>query len=80
MLQSATPIIRRQADAFDNKLKKLGIRYEYAVQYIDSSPEWQMMEGMLASMAAYYSRNIAKETKKGLHYTQRSTFWQEQYL
>ena len=26
-----------------------------------------MMEGVLVSMAAYYSRNLAKETKKGLN-------------
>ena len=50
-----------------DKLEKLGIRYEYAVQHIDSSPEGQMMEGVLVSMAAYYSRNLAKETKKGLN-------------
>ena len=52
---------------FKDKLERLGIRYEYAVQSIDSSPEGQMMEGMLVSMAAYYSRNLAKETKKGLN-------------
>lgn len=50
-----------------DKLEKLGIRYEYAVQHIDASPEGQMMEGVLVSMAAYYSRNLSKETKKGLN-------------
>ena len=52
---------------FKDKLEKLGIRYEYAVQHIDASPEGQMMEGVLVSMAAYYSRNLSKETKKGLN-------------
>ena len=53
---------------FKDKLEKLGIRYEYAAQPIDAmSPEGQMMEGMLVSMAAYYSRNLAKETKKGMN-------------
>lgn len=48
---------------FKDKLERLGIRYEYAAQPIDAlSPEGQMMEGMLVSMAAYYSRNLAKET------------------
>lgn len=50
-----------------DKLEKLGIRYEYAVQHIDASPEGQMMEGVFVSMAAYYSRNLSKETKKGLN-------------
>lgn len=53
---------------FKDKLEKLGIRYEYAAQHIDAlSPEGQMMETMMVGMAAYYSRNLAKETKKGLN-------------
>lgn len=52
---------------FQHKLQKLGIDYEYAVQPIDSTPEGRMMEAMLVGMAAYYSRNLAKETKKGLN-------------
>ena len=52
---------------FANNLEQLGIRYEYAVQPIDNSPEGKMMESVLVGMAAYYSRNLAKETKKGLN-------------
>ena len=52
---------------FANNLEKLGIGYEYAVQPIDDSPEGKMMESMLVGMAAYYSRNLSKETKKGLN-------------
>ena len=53
---------------FKDKLEKLGIRYEYAAQHIDAlSPEGQMMETIMVGMAAYYSRNLAKETKKGLN-------------
>ena len=48
-------------------LVKNNVRYEYAVQNIDGSPEGQMMENMLVGFAAYYSRNLAKETKKGLN-------------
>ena len=60
---------RNEVDYYITKAKflKLGIRYEYAVQSIDDSPEGQMMEGMLVAIAAYYSRNLAKETKKGLN-------------
>lgn len=53
---------------FKNKLEKLGIRYEYAAQPIDiDSPEGQVMETVMVGMAAYYSRNLAKETKKGMN-------------
>lgn len=52
---------------FANNLERLGIGYEYAVQPIDDSPEGKMMESMLVGMAAYYSRNLSKETKKGLN-------------
>ena len=53
---------------FKDKLERLGIRYEYAAQPIDALlPEGQMMETMMVGMAAYYSRNLAKETKKGLN-------------
>ena len=57
---------RNEVDYYITKAKflNLGIHYEYAVQSIDSSPEGQMMEGMLVAIAAYYSRNLAKETKK----------------
>lgn len=48
-------------------LTRLGIEYEYAVQPIDNSPEGKMTEAMLVAMAAYYSRNLGKETKKGLN-------------
>lgn len=52
---------------FKHTLSTLGIGYEYAAQNIDFSPEGQMMESMLVGFAAYYSRNLAKETKKGLN-------------
>lgn len=52
---------------FKHTLSTLGIGHEYAAQNIDFSPEGQMMESMLVGFAAYYSRNLAKETKKGLN-------------
>ena len=60
---------RNELDYYQTKdmLIKNNVRYEYAVQNIDSSPEGQMMENMLVGFAAYYSRNLAKETKKGLN-------------
>lgn len=53
--------------SFKHTLSQLGIGYEYAAQNIDFTPEGQMMENMLVGFAAYYSRNLAKETKKGLN-------------
>lgn len=53
---------------FKDKLERLGIRYEYAAQSIDTnSPEGQVMETVMVGISAYYSRNIAKEAKKGLN-------------
>lgn len=54
-----------QADAFDSKFEKLGIKYEYAAQPIYAlSPKGQMMETMMVGMAAYYSRNLAKKLRR----------------
>ena len=57
---------RNELDYYLTKdmLVKNNVRYEYAVQNIDGSPEGQMMENMLVGFAAYYSRNLSKETKK----------------
>lgn len=50
-----------------HKLEEAGVKYAYSRQDIDStSPEGQMMESMLVGMAAYYSRNLSNEIKKGL--------------
>ena len=48
------------------QLKDLNVSLEYVTQNIDSSPEGTMMESMLVGMAAYYSRNLSVEVKKGL--------------
>ena len=53
--------------SFQHTLAQLGISYEYAAQPLDSSPEGRMMENVLVGMVAYYSRNLAKETKKGMN-------------
>lgn len=59
---------RNEYDYYYHKaqLKKLGISIEYVAQNIDDSPEGAMMETMLVGMAAYYSRNLAKEVMKGM--------------
>lgn len=60
---------RNEFDYYNTKreLEEAGVRYEYSKQEIDSStPEGQMMESVMVGMAAYYSRNLASEIKKGL--------------
>lgn len=59
---------RNEYDYYFHKaqLKKLGVNIEYVTQNIDDSPEGAMMETMLVGMAAYYSRNLAKEVMKGM--------------
>lgn len=38
-----------------------------ATENIDATPAGQLMHGMLATFAEYYSNNLANEVKKGLH-------------
>ena len=61
---------RNEYDYYFNKMKLLrwGVTIEYAGQSIDmDTPEGQLMENNLVGMAAYFSRNLAKEVKKGQH-------------
>lgn len=48
------------------RLTKYGVKLEYSAQSIDSTPEGILMESMLVGFAAYYSRNLAKEVRKGM--------------
>ena len=68
---------RNEFDYYYHKtqLKKYNIRYEYVAQNIDDSPEGQMMEGIMVSFAAYYSRNLAGEVKKGHRENAHQHLW-----
>ena len=62
---------RNSRDEYDyyfykGQLKNAGVTFEYAAQSIDDSPEGQLMEAFLVGMAAYYSRNLAREVQKGM--------------
>ena len=76
---------RNEFDYFSNKdkLNRSGIDVHFAAQGFDSStPEGALMESTLAGLAAYYSRNLAKEVKKGLRenaYQGKSTGGQPLY-
>jgi len=50
---------------FKNEILSLGKQYAYAGQSLDASPEGQLMENNLVGFAAYFSRNLSKEVKKG---------------
>lgn len=59
---------RNEYDYYTNKadLERCGVRVEYAGQSFDSNtPEGKLMENQLVGLAAYYSRNLANEVKKG---------------
>ncbi len=45
----------------DNNVKVLSV-----LEHLDDSPESVIMEGLLEAMAEYYSKNLAREVKKGL--------------
>ena len=48
-------------------LARLGVEYAYAQQEISNTPEGKFSEAMLVAQAAYFSRNLALEVKKGLN-------------
>ncbi len=60
---------RNEYDYYFHKmqLNRAGVTIEYAGQAFDiQTPEGQLMENQLVGMAAYFSRNLSKEVKKGL--------------
>ncbi len=60
---------------FKAALLALGLTYEYVAQPIDATPEGQFMEAIMVGQAAYYSRNLSKETKlKALPFAHKSSF------
>lgn len=51
---------------YKRKLKENGVRLVSALEPIDDSPESIILESVLEGMAEYYSKNLARETMKGL--------------
>lgn len=58
---------RFDSATYKARLKKHGVRVISATENISDSPEGIMMEGMLESMAEYYSANLAQNVRRGLH-------------
>jgi DNA invertase Pin-like site-specific DNA recombinase len=48
------------------RLVGMGIKLVSATENIDDTPAGQLMHGMLATFAEYYSNNLATEIVKGL--------------
>lgn len=51
---------------YKRKLKQFGIRLISVMERLDDSPESVILESVLEGFAEYYSKNLARETMKGL--------------
>lgn len=51
---------------FKRKLKQCGVRLISVTEQLDDSPESLILESVIEGMAEYYSKNLARETMKGL--------------
>jgi site-specific DNA recombinase len=56
-------------------LRKGGIRLIFATEAIDSSPEGQMMEGVLSTIAEFYSAQNARRVKLNMQKKVRDGWW-----
>lgn len=54
---------------YRKKLKDANARLVSILEPLDDSPESIILESVLEGMAEYYSRNLAREVKKGMHET-----------
>ena len=60
---------RYDSAIYKKRLKKNNVKLCSVLERIDDSPESIMMESVLEGMAEYYSRNLARETMKGMKET-----------
>lgn len=60
---------RYDSAVYKRKLQKNGVRLFSVLEQLDGSPESIMMESVLAGMAEYYSKNLAREVRKGMNET-----------
>lgn len=51
---------------YKHKLRGYGVPVLSVLEHTDDSPESALMESLLEGMAEYFSRNLAREVKKGL--------------
>ena len=67
---------RNDAVIYKYKLKANGVTVLSVTENIDGSPESMIMEALFESMADYFSKNLAREVRKG----QRETALQHKHL
>ena len=58
---------RFDSAVYKRRLKLNGIKVESVLEQLDNSPESVMLESVLEGMAEYYSKNLAREVRKGLN-------------
>ena len=66
---------RYDSAIYKAKLKKYGIKVVSAMENITDSPEGIILEGLLESMAEYYSANLSQNTKRGKRETAAKGLW-----
>ncbi len=58
---------RYDSAIYERRLKNNGIHLFSVVENLDDSPESIILESLLEGMAEYYSKNLAREVRKGLN-------------
>ena len=66
---------RYDSAIYKSKLKKYGVKVVSAMENITDSPEGIILEGLLESMAEYYSANLSENTKRGKRETALKGYW-----
>jgi DNA invertase Pin-like site-specific DNA recombinase len=57
------------------ELKKRGVGLVSATEGLEDSPSGRMVEGILASISAWYSENLGQETRKGMLQKVKNGIW-----
>ncbi len=58
---------RYDSAMYRHKLKKYGVRLVSAMENISDSPEGIILEGLMESLAEYYSANLSQNIRRGLY-------------
>ena len=58
---------RYDSAMYRNELKKAGVRLVSAMENISENPEGIILEGLMESLAEYYSANLSQNVKRGLY-------------
>ena len=56
---------RYDSAIYKKQLRDHGVRVESVLEHLDDSPESVILESLLEGMSEYYSKNLAREVRKG---------------